>query len=142
MVSFRQHKTVPYSAEQMYALVNDVESYPQFIHWCEQVNVLERNDEQVTAELGFTFGPVRNAFTTKNTLTPSQKIEVELVAGPFKHLHGVWNFKQTPKGCVVTFAIEFTFASRLFSLTLGPVFKPAVATLMDAFIARADKVLR
>ena len=106
------------------------------------MSVLERKDDSVTAELGFIFGPIRNAFTTQNTLIPGQKITVDLVAGPFKHLHGHWNFKQTPKGCVVTFSIEFSFASRLFALTLGPVFKPAVATLMDAFIARADEVFQ
>lgn len=125
----------------MYALVNDIESYPDFIYWCKQVQVLQRDEQEVIAELGFNFGPITNALTTKNTLYPNQKILVDLVSGPFKHLHGAWVFKQTPKGCVVTFSIEFAFASRLFALTLGPVFKPAVATLMDAFVKRANQVL-
>lgn len=140
MVSYRQHQTVPYTVEQMYSLVNDIESYPKFIHWCKKARVLEQGSNYVVAELGFSFGPIHNAFTTKNILTPGQKIEISLVAGPFRQLQGVWHFKQTPKGCVVTFSIEFSFASRLFAMTLGPVFNPAVEALMGAFVARADEV--
>ena len=141
MVSFHQHQTVPYSAEAMYGLVNDVESYPEFISWCDSAKILSQQENEVVAQLGFTFGPVHNAFTTRNTHTPHQKIMVTLVEGPFKHLNGSWHFKQTPKGCVITFSIDFAFSSRLFAMTLGPVFKPAVATLMAAFIRRADEVL-
>ena len=98
---------VPYSAAQMYQLVNDIESYPGFLPWCPRADVLGRSDSDITARLTLARGGLHTSFTTRNALRPSERIDMHLQDGPFRHLHGIWTFTDRPNGCQVALDMEF-----------------------------------
>lgn len=131
---------VPYSPTQMYDLVNDVAAYPRFLPWCDHVNVLQREETQVRAEVGVSKGKIKQAFTTQNTMHPGEQIEMQLVDGPFKKLHGLWVFKPVGEGCEVVLNMEFEFARGLLGLGFGKVFSGIANKLVDAFVQRARQL--
>ena len=128
---------MPYSAQQMYDLVNDVESYPQFLPWCSQVEVLLSRDDLLRATLHLTQSGLAYSFTTDNSLTPPHAISLALVDGPFKRFSGRWHFAATASGCTVSLEIEFEFASRVLSFSLGKIFGRIANSMVDAFCVRA-----
>ncbi|HET7922609.1 MAG TPA: type II toxin-antitoxin system RatA family toxin [Gammaproteobacteria bacterium] len=129
---------VPYPAGQMYALVNDVERYPEFLPWCRGARVLSRADHEMRASLDLARGGLHKTFTTRNTLEPSSAITMTLENGPFRHLEGRWRFLELDaEGCKVTLDMEFEFAGALLDLMAGPVFHEICNSLVDAFIRRA-----
>jgi len=134
---------VPYSASQMYALVNDIESYADFLPWCSQATILEQTGDEIKARLNIAYGSLNKSFTTLNKLTPNVKMEMQLVDGPFKQLHGEWLFTQLGEdGSKVSLALEFEFINNLISMTMGPVFSQIANTLVDSFSERAHKVYK
>ncbi len=136
-----KHALVPFSASQMYALVNDIESYAEFLPWCDKSVILEQTEKEVKASLNIAYGSINKSFTTLNKLTPEKKIEMQLVEGPFKNLHGEWLFTQLgDDGCKISFELEFEFKSKLLDITMGSVFSQIVDTLVDSFSERAQKV--
>ncbi len=136
-----KHALVPFSASQMYALVNDIESYADFLPWCDKSIILQQTDTEVKASLNIAYGSINKSFTTLNKLTPGKKIEMQLVEGPFKKLHGEWLFTQLgDDGCKISFELEFEFKSKLLGMTMGPVFSQIANTLVDSFSERAQKV--
>lgn len=138
---YRQAK-VPYSAQQMYDLVNDINAYPQFLPWCKSAHICEQTAEHIIATLVLAKGGIHKAFTTCNRLTPAERIDIELVDGPFKHLTGHWRFQDQPDGgCFVSVDMEFEFSSRILGLLLEPIFNEITQTLVTAFTKRAETVL-
>ncbi len=136
-----KHALVPFSASQMYSLVNDIESYADFLPWCDKSIILEQTEQEIKASLNIAYGSLNKSFTTLNKLTPETKIEMQLVEGPFKRLQGEWLFTQLGNdGCKVSLALEFEFKSKLLSMTMGPVFSQIANTLVDSFSERAQKV--
>jgi len=136
-----KHALVPFSASQMYALVNDVEMYADFLPWCNKSVILEKTEDDIKASLNIAYGSLNKSFTTLNKLTPETKIEMQLVDGPFKQLQGEWLFTQLGKdGCKVSLNLEFEFKSKLLSITMGPVFSQIANTMVDSFAERATKV--
>lgn len=132
---------VPYSAGQMYSLVNDIESYPQFLPWCRSSRILARSDDQVKATIEMVKGPMHRSFTTCNRLQAPEQIEMRLVSGPFKHLQGDWQFTTLREGtCKVALRLEFEFANALLRLTIGPIFNRIADTMVDSFCQRARQV--
>jgi len=132
---------VPYAAETIYALVNDIEAYPEFLPWCADAVVHERDTYQALASLTLEKGGFRKRFTTKNQLVPGLRLEMHLVEGPFKHLYGVWTFApQGDDSCEVTVSLEFDFSNRIIAMLIGHVFQHAANTLLDAFVQRAHQV--
>jgi ribosome-associated toxin RatA of RatAB toxin-antitoxin module len=132
---------VPYSAGEMYALVNDIESYPDFLPWCKTSTVLERTDDEVRASLELARSGIQKSFTTLNRLQHDKMIEMRLINGPFKHLEGFWRFHAlNESNCKVMLDMEFEFSSKLLSMTVGPVFSQITSTLVDAFTQRAVQV--
>jgi len=132
---------VPYSAAEMYALVNDVESYPQFLPWCRSSRVLSRNEDEVRATIELARGAIQKSFTTCNRLQKDKMIEIRLVEGPFHHLEGFWRFDALDeKASRVSLDLDFDFSSRILSLALGPVFGQIANTLVDSFQKRAVQV--
>ncbi len=130
---------MPYSAEQMFTLVNDIEKYPEFLPWCARAQILERDSVQIKAQLVLAKGGLEKAFTTNNTLKPSVQMVMELVDGPFKHLKGTWDFHVLAEHeCQVELDLEFQFSNKLIAMMFGPVFQQAAAKLVDAFVQRAD----
>ncbi len=132
---------VPYSAEQMYNLVNDIESYPQFLPWCRSSKILARSDEQVKATIEMVKGPMHRSFTTCNRLQEPQAIDMRLVNGPFRRLEGGWQFTHLQAGgCKVALRLEFEFANALLRLTIGPIFNRIADTMVDSFCQRARQI--
>jgi ribosome-associated toxin RatA of RatAB toxin-antitoxin module len=137
------HKSalVPYRAAQMYALVDDIDAYADFLPWCSNSTVLKREALSVDAVLEISYGKLHKSFTTRNINTPHEGIEMQLLDGPFKHLHGLWRFTELGEdGTKVELLLEFEFSSKLLDFTVGPVFSQIANTLVDAFTKRAREV--
>lgn len=132
---------VPYSAEQMYTLVEDVESYPAFLPWCSGVEVHSREGNVVEASLELHRGTISKWFRTRNAMTPNERMDLSLVGGPFRHLSGGWNFEQLgDSGSKVTLTLDFEFDSRMLDLMIGAYFEDICNRLVDAFTRRAHEV--
>lgn len=132
---------VAHTPAQMFALVDRVENYPQFLPWCARAEQHLREGDQQVASLYIDYLKIRQHFTTRNTLREGESILMELVEGPFQHLQGLWQF--TPLGdfgCKVEFSLRYEFSSKLLEKVIGPVFGHISGTLVDAFIKRADQV--
>ncbi len=141
MPTIQKSALVNHSAREMYELVNDIESYPEFLPWCRATRVLERTEDTVKASIEIKHGAVEKWFTTINRIQPGKMIEMRLVEGPFRHLEGFWRFHELDENaCKVTLDMEFEYASRMLGLVIGPVFGRIVNTLVDAFCQRADQV--
>ena len=122
----------------MYALVADVESYPDFLPWCSDVEVHSREGDTVEATLELHRGGLKKRFRTRNRMQPEKSMELSLVGGPFRHLAGGWTF--TPlgeEGSKVALDLEFEFDSRALDLVVGAFFEDACNSLVDAFTQRA-----
>jgi ribosome-associated toxin RatA of RatAB toxin-antitoxin module len=151
MTTISRQIQVPYTAAQMYALVNDVAAYPQFLPWCESSQVLREAGGQMDARIAMKVGSFRKSFATRNVNTPGEKIVVSLLDGPFKSLDGSWSFhdlpattladgSRVPGGSVIRLDMTFEFANKLIDMAIGPVFREIVRNLVGAFQARATAV--
>ncbi|HEB66561.1 MAG TPA: type II toxin-antitoxin system RatA family toxin [Gammaproteobacteria bacterium] len=141
MTEVRTSALVPYSVDQMYALVADFERYPEFLPWCGAAELLRREGELVEARLAIDYHGLHKAFTTRNRLIAGERIEMGLLEGPFRSLQGVWLFQPLGEaGSRVSMEMDFEFASRLLTMTVGPIFNRIAGSLVDAFIERARNV--
>jgi ribosome-associated toxin RatA of RatAB toxin-antitoxin module len=132
---------VPYSAEQMFDLVNDVESYPKFLHWCSGARVDRRQEGVLEATLDVGLKGFHRAFSTRNTVTRPTSIELELVSGPFRRLSGGWRFEDLPQGGAEVFlSLSFEVASSPFGAIFSRLFEEIASSQMGAFISRAAKI--
>jgi len=139
--SVSKSAVVPYTAEQMYNLVNDIESYPEFLPWCTNAVVQDRSIDSLTASVSLATGKLKQTFTTKNRMQPGQRIEVNLIKGPFKHLQGHWTFEQAgEKLCRIELNMQFEFKNKLLKLTLSTVFNQFMNSLVGSFIDRAKQI--
>lgn len=141
MAQISRSALVPYTPEQMYALVDNIEDYPNFLPWCRSSAEFSRNTDQVKASVEIAKGMVNKTFTTLNRMQPGKVIEISLVDGPFKHLHGFWRFQELKPGASkVSLDLSFEFSNRLVSMAVGPVFNQVANTLVDSFVERAQVV--
>lgn len=132
---------LPYPAQALFDLVNDVASYPRFLPWCSASQVLEVSESHMLARLEVAKGNLSQRFVTRNTLVPGQRIEMNLQEGPFTSLNGVWEFKALgDKACKISLDLTFDYAGPLVRATLGPLFNQATNTLVDAFCQRAKQL--
>lgn len=132
---------LPYPAQALYDLVNDVASYPEFLPWCSSAEIIENTEELMRASLGVAKGGLSQHFVTRNTLVPGQSIEMNLEEGPFTKLHGLWVFKPLgDKACKISLDMTFDYAGAIVKATLGPLFNQAANTLVDAFCQRAKQL--
>jgi len=140
------HKSVLiwYSADEMYALVTDVAKYPEFLPWCDRSRVLEEDSAGMTAQVGLSFGGLRQSFTTRNTHVPGREVHLKLVEGPFSQLEGTWKFMPVGKGneraCRVELDLRYGFDNFALQALVGPVFDKIASTLVEAFVKRAEQV--
>jgi ribosome-associated toxin RatA of RatAB toxin-antitoxin module len=137
------HKSVllAYSAEQMFALVDNIEDYPRFLPWCGGTEVRKRDGSTVLAALKINYHGIKQAFTTENTNTRPTEINMALVEGPFKHLNGTWRFKPLrADACKVEFDLHYEFSSRVLEQIIGPVFSMIANSFVDSFCKRAETV--
>jgi len=141
MTTVSRSALVPYSAEQMFLLVDDVAHYQDFLPWVKQSRELYRDDDTVRATLLFSKGGFEKSFTTQNRVRYGKMIGIRLVEGPFKHLDGYWRFEQLREdACKVSLDMEFEFSSRLLGMAFGRVFTQVANTLVDSFVRRAKEV--
>ena len=122
----------------MYALINDIERYPEFVPWCTAARVESRKESEVVATLTIKRGPLRAEFTTRNLLEPGKRVLMQFVSGPFRVLEGLWTL--TPLGdlgCRVELEMRFEFANRVAGTLFAPLFEDTAASLVDAFVKRA-----
>ena len=138
MISHRETRRVPYPAELMYAVVSDVEKYPEFLPWVLALRVLSRREDGLTAEMAVGYGALRERYTSDVKLAPAiHRIDVAQIKGPFKTLENHWQFTSCKGGCEVTFSILFEFKSRLLHSVAGAKFEKVMLKMADAFEARA-----
>jgi len=131
---------VEHAAAKMYALVDDIESYPRFLPWCQEARV-HSLDGKKRATLTVGLRGIRQSFTTVNENQPDRAIAMHLVEGPFKHFGAAWRFK--PLGahaCQIEFDLRYQFSSRALAKLLEPLFDQIADTMVDAFTRRADEV--
>jgi len=141
MHSLKRNALVSYSAQQMYDLVNQIDKYPEFLPWCEKATVHDQDENAVTAELEIAWKGIHKTFTTKNTLSPHHRIDIDLVNGPLRHLEGIWEFQQLgEEGCKIILELDFDFSGSFIDRLFEPVFSYIANSLVDAFIARAREV--
>lgn len=137
MATVKKSALVLYSAAEMYALVGDIESYPQFLPWCRSTHILSRNEDEVRATIEMVKGGVHKSFTTCNRMQNHKMIDIRLLEGPFKRLEGYWRFEPLrADACKVSLDLEFEF-SHLLRVAIEPVFKQIANSLVDAFCKRA-----
>jgi len=122
---------------RLYALINDIESYPQFLPWCTHAGVVSRTEREIVATIGVRQGALHGEFTTRNTLEPDRGVHMELLSGPFRELEGRWLLTPVEDGCRVELTMRFAFKSSLTGLLFEPKFAATVGSLVDAFVARA-----
>jgi ribosome-associated toxin RatA of RatAB toxin-antitoxin module len=123
---------------ELFALINDIESYPQFLPWCTRAQVLSRTPAEIVATLGVRQGGLHGEFTTRNTLEPSRRVHMQLLSGPFRTLQGEWRLTPIePDGCRVELSMRFAFSNRLTGMLFEPTFAATIGSLVDAFVARA-----
>ncbi len=141
MTAISKSALVHYTPAEMYALVIDIEAYPQFLPWCSGSAILSQDEDEVRARVELSKGGVEKTFTTSNRHQQDKMIEMRLVEGPFRHLEGFWRFDPLGDGaCKVSLDLEFEFASRMLGLVVGPVFSQIANTLVDSFQKRAVDV--
>ena len=131
---------VPHSAARMFALVEDVERYPQFLPWCPSTTVFERTPEVTRARLDIDYHGLVSHISTLNR-KGADRMDLEFVDGPFERFHGHWRFLPLGEGgSRVEFALDYTFSSGAMNRLLAPVFGKIIETLVDRFVAEADRV--
>ena len=142
MASVYRTALLPYPAAEVFAIVNDVASYPQFLPWCSDAVIVEEKAGEVVAALSLRASGISETFTTRNLLKPFERIDMQLVSGPFRELSGGWTFTRLgdDAGCRVELALDFQLAG-VRSL-LGSVFSRAADQMVDAFCGRADDLLK
>ena len=132
---------VTYTAAQMFALVNDVARYPEFLPWCVGARVEEVSPGERIAALKVARGVLQTEFTTRNTLQQDAQIHMQLMHGPFRDLTGEWRFEPIgTRGSRVHFRIEFEFKNRLSARAFNAVFESLCGTIVDAFVQRARTI--
>lgn len=130
---------VPYTASEMFALVDAVEEYPKFLPWCRASKILKRDEDEVHAKLELTRGGIHKSFTTCNRLQPDKLIEIRLIDGPFEHLEGFWSFENMgEQECKVALNLEFRIAGKLMSFALEPIFHQIANSFVKTFCKRAE----
>ena len=141
MPTITRSALVPYSAADMYQLVCDVDSYPQFLPWCDDARLVEQTKTHQLASIAISKHFEQSRFSTRNQLTDNQEIRIELVDGPFQHLVGRWRFTVLDEtACKIELKIDFEFSNRLLASAISPAFTRVCDSLVSAFIKRADMV--
>ena len=132
---------VTFTPAQMFALVNDVVRYPEFLPWCVGARVQEIAATERVAMLKIAHGVLQTEFTTRNTLNPDTQIHMQLMHGPFRSLTGIWRFEAIgTRGSRINFRVEFEFKNRLSAAAFNAVFETLCGSIVDAFVQRAQAI--
>ena len=140
MPTHAEQRLLPYTPEQLYALVADIERYPEFLPWCVAARIRERRTDFISADLVIGFKLFRERFTSNVRLDPPGRIDVTYAEGPFRYLNNHWSFERVPGGCRLDFFVDFEFKSRLLQKAIELLFGEAVRRMVAAFEARAHQL--
>ena len=143
MPTHAEKRQLPYTPEQVYAVVADVDRYPEFLPWCKAARVTRRDGDTFEADLVIAFKMFRERFTSKVQLTPESAVDVQYVDGPFRYLNNHWRFLPAPgggSGCIVDFYVDFEFRSKVLQALIGLLFNEAVRRMVGAFEGRAHQL--
>lgn len=138
MTSHHETQFSPYQPAQLFALVADVERYPEFLPWCRAARVLERDEKRMLAELVISFKHITEQYTSEITLTHPSEIRVTMVKGPFLYLSNHWRFTPKDGGTEIEFTLDFKFKSVILDKLIGAFFTRATQKMVEAFRKRAD----
>jgi len=134
----RRSALMPYPVHFMYDIVNDVESYPEFLPWCGDVKINQLNNSSMEASILMRGAGLNHWFKTRNSMVPGQSIEMELVEGPFNKLEGLWSFTPIDSdGCKIELMLQFEIKQGLASTLIAPAFSRIANTMVDSFCERA-----
>ena len=133
-------RRLPYSPEQMFDLVADIGHYADFLPWVQATRILKTEGDIVTADMIVGFKMVRERFTSRVTLTRSNRVHVDYISGPLKYLKNDWVFSAAPGGCDIDFTVDFEFSNKMFERLAGMFFGEAFKRMVGAFEARAAAV--
>jgi len=141
MVTIERSALVQYSAEQMFALVNDIEQYPEFMQGCINAEVLDRTETQLTGRLTLGKAGLKYSFSTQNQLEPPNAMYMTLLDGPFRHFDATWRFTPLSEhACKVSLDMKFDLAGGMLGAAMGKLFQHSANNLVDALVERARKV--
>ncbi len=132
-----QKRELPYTDEQIFNLVADIDKYPEFLPWCVDTRIFRQEENLVYADVMVGFKWVREVYTSKVIFNRPHLIDVEYQKGPFKYLINNWKFTKNKDGCEIEFFIDFEFKSRILQRIIGPFFDEAVSRMVSAFEKRA-----
>ena len=139
MTTHQEKRVIPHTPQNLYNLVQDVKTYPQFLPWCLAARIKSQDDDRMVADLIIGFRLYRERFTSYVNLKPDEMaILVEYAEGPFKYLKNSWVFRDHPDGCEIDFYVDFEFNSQLFQSVVETLFSEAVKRMVRAFETRAD----
>ena len=133
-------RQLPFSQQQMFDLIADVASYPEFLPWCVATRIRRQTPTHMVADMAIGFKSFRESFTSQVTLNAPDSVDVRYKDGPFKCLINHWKLTKTPSGCEVDFHVDFEFRSRVLEKAIGLVFEQAVHRMVSAFEARAENL--
>lgn len=141
MITIERSALVPFSAQQMYALVDDIEQYPEFMHGCIEAHEISRTADELIGKLTLGKAGMRYSFTTRNLLTPGERMDMSLVEGPFRTFSATWHFKElTAHACKVSLQMKFDWSSGLLGAAMGKLFQSSANSLVDELVNRAHKI--
>ena len=140
MPNVRKSIIVGFTCEQMYSLVSDIKSYPNFIKTCSSSRLDEIHDDGYTATLNFEYKGIKKSFSTRNTVHPYSEISMALVSGPFKELNGLWKFVELgEQGCKIEFELTYVFSSAVVEKISAPLMKHISETMVNSFHEEAKR---
>ncbi|MBE9561410.1 MAG: type II toxin-antitoxin system RatA family toxin [Proteobacteria bacterium] len=141
MILINKTALVPYTANEMFTLVNEIADYPSFLPWCKSVIVHSKTETNIVATIKMGGAGMEKSFTTDNIITPNERIEIHLQKGPFSHLQGHWSFhKLGEDGCKISMQMEFKISNPILRISLEPMFTKITNRLIDTFVERANQL--
>ena len=140
MATHAEKRVLPYSPEQLFDLVADIERYPEFLPWCRAARITRREGDVLHADLVIGFKVFRERFTSKVTLRKPDAVDVQYVKGPMRYLNNHWRFVPHERGCLIDFYVDFEFRSAIVQRVIGLLFNEAARRMVSAFEARAKQL--
>ncbi len=143
MLNISKSVITPYTPAQMYALVSDVANYKNYLPWCPSSEVLKTEDNKIVARVDISYLKVKAHFTTENINTQNERIDMNLVDGPFKHLQGHWKFIPLGEnGRKIEFKLDYKFSNIIIEKVIGTVFELVIKSIVDSFVKKAHEIYR
>lgn len=143
MLNITKSVITPYTPAQMYVLVSDVANYKNYLPWCPSSEILKTDGNKIIGRVDISYLKVKAHFTTENINTQNERIDMNLVDGPFKQLHGHWKFIPLGEnGCKIEFKLDYKFSNIIIEKLIGAVFELVIKSIVDSFVKKAHEIYR